>query len=551
MLSLLAAALAACSDSSGGGRSGARLQFSVPSLSVGEGAGSIVITARRVGSLKGPVTVDYTTADETAAAGFDYTATSGTSSWPDGDGADRTFVVPILDDAASEGDETLRVTLGTPTGKAGLGVPAVVTITIVDDDPGNSGQLDPTFGTAGVVRSDPSGDRDQVWSVVVRPPSIYLAGSDEVPGAGDSEWRIERRSIVDGALDPAFATAGVLVTNPGAGADECHHLAVNGSHIYAVGYESGAITDQLWRIEKRNVADGSLDTAFGAGGVVTSNPGVDGDQAYAVAIDATDLFVIGTQRAPIPGDTGWRTEKRSLVDGSLDAAFGSLGAVFTNPGGGDDQPWSIALDGTHIYVAGYEGISGADDRWRIEKRWKVDAALDGAFGSGGVLLDDPTTGTDRAHAIALDATSLYVAGVDGGPGGPGGTNTQWRIAKRDLATGAADLFFGFGGWITSDPSGGDDWAYGLVVDGGDIFVTGTDASLAGTRGEQWRLERRRALDGALEPAFGAGGVALSDPSDLDDEAWWVAVDPTYVYVGGYDRSSGPDDAALRLERRFR
>ncbi len=60
------------------------------------------------------VTVDYTTADGTAKAGQDYTATSGTLTFNAGE-TQKTITVPVLGDTASEGDETFTVTLSNPT----------------------------------------------------------------------------------------------------------------------------------------------------------------------------------------------------------------------------------------------------------------------------------------------------------------------------------------------------------------------------------------------------------------------------------------------------
>ena len=59
------------------------------------------------------VTVDYATADGTATAGTDYTATSGTLSFAPGQTV-RTVVVPITNDTAREQTESFRVTLATP-----------------------------------------------------------------------------------------------------------------------------------------------------------------------------------------------------------------------------------------------------------------------------------------------------------------------------------------------------------------------------------------------------------------------------------------------------
>ena len=61
------------------------------------------------------VTVDYATADDTATAGSDYTATSGTLTFQPGD-TEKTVSVPITDDAVDDGGETLTLTLSSASG---------------------------------------------------------------------------------------------------------------------------------------------------------------------------------------------------------------------------------------------------------------------------------------------------------------------------------------------------------------------------------------------------------------------------------------------------
>ncbi|HEX2060294.1 MAG TPA: Calx-beta domain-containing protein, partial [Thermoanaerobaculia bacterium] len=91
---------------------------------------TIVVT--RTGGSDGTVTVNYATANGTAVAPLDYTATSGTLTFGPGV-TEQTIVVPIANDAVPEANETFTVTLSGPTGGATLGV-ATTTITIVDTD---------------------------------------------------------------------------------------------------------------------------------------------------------------------------------------------------------------------------------------------------------------------------------------------------------------------------------------------------------------------------------------------------------------------------------
>ena len=63
----------------------------------------------------GTVTVDYATADGTATAGSDYTATSGTLTFAAGE-TEKAISVPVLDDGHDEGSENLTLTLSNPSG---------------------------------------------------------------------------------------------------------------------------------------------------------------------------------------------------------------------------------------------------------------------------------------------------------------------------------------------------------------------------------------------------------------------------------------------------
>lgn len=108
------------------------IQFSVASYSVEENALTVTITVTRTGGSDGAVTVDYAAVDGTALDGADYNATSGTLSWIDGDSTDRTFEVEILDDDLDEDDETVALSLSSPTGGASLGAQSTATLILLD-----------------------------------------------------------------------------------------------------------------------------------------------------------------------------------------------------------------------------------------------------------------------------------------------------------------------------------------------------------------------------------------------------------------------------------
>lgn len=110
------------------------IAFQSATQPAGEAAGTVTITVTRGGGSDGTVTVDYATSDGTAVAPGDYTAASGTLTFADGV-TSQTIVVPVVDDALPEADETFTVTLTNPTGGATIGPAATTTVTILDNDP--------------------------------------------------------------------------------------------------------------------------------------------------------------------------------------------------------------------------------------------------------------------------------------------------------------------------------------------------------------------------------------------------------------------------------
>jgi len=113
---------------------GSTVQFTVATYKVTENGGQATITVTRTGD--SAISVDYATSDDTASAApchNDYTATTGTLNWANGDSADKTFTININDDNRFENDETLVISLSNPTGIE-LGTPDIVVLTIIDND---------------------------------------------------------------------------------------------------------------------------------------------------------------------------------------------------------------------------------------------------------------------------------------------------------------------------------------------------------------------------------------------------------------------------------
>ncbi|MGD8340589.1 MAG: Calx-beta domain-containing protein [Gammaproteobacteria bacterium] len=101
-------------DPAGSGHAGF-VGFAEPYRDISESDGVVVLPVRRTGGGTGSALVDYSTQNVTAVSPLDYTASSGTLAWSDGDLEPKLISVPITSDQSAEGEETFRVVLSNAT----------------------------------------------------------------------------------------------------------------------------------------------------------------------------------------------------------------------------------------------------------------------------------------------------------------------------------------------------------------------------------------------------------------------------------------------------
>ena len=111
-----------------------QLQFSMVMTTVDEAAGTADIMVTRSGGSNGAVSIEVSSSDGSATAGTDYNALNTTLNWADGDTADKTATITILEDSLNEPNETILFSLSNPGGDAELGTDNSATLTIVDND---------------------------------------------------------------------------------------------------------------------------------------------------------------------------------------------------------------------------------------------------------------------------------------------------------------------------------------------------------------------------------------------------------------------------------
>ena len=396
---------------------GPRLQFSSVSYQAAETGGSVELTVKRFGGAAGAVSVDWATADGTAAAGADYLADSGTLSWADGDATDRAIVLTVLDDADVEGGEQFQVILSNPVGEIALGQPVAASVSIADDEatefliPTETefGQLRPRLSMNG------SGSAVAVWDSWRQDGDQWGVYGQRLDGDGAAvggEFRVNQTTDedqMDGAVAVAADGSFVVVWE----ADVSAAPRIMGRRYDAAGTPLGGefminSSPPGTQTDPRVACDGDGRFMVVWSGRDASGPGAVG---RAFAADGSPLgneLLLNTttylaQSAPAvagrPGGgfvTVW--ESYGQDDYDSDAVVARVIGADGGPVGGEFRVNSTT-EGNQSYPDVAVSGSGA-----ILVVWEDDTGLDGAFGSiRGQWYDaaaSPAGGEFQVNAVA-------------------------------------------------------------------------------------------------------------------------------------------------------
>jgi Calx-beta domain len=211
------------------------LQFSTATYSVAENGGNATVTITRTGGSTGAVGVTVATSNGTATAPSDYTAVTQTVSFANGDTANKTVSIPIVDDTVVEGSETLNVALSSPTGGATLGSTITAAVTVTDNDvaapPGTLQFSAATYsvaengGNATITVTRAGGSAGAVGVTVATSngtataPSDYTAVTQTVSFAtGDTANKTINVPIINNTINEPAETVNLTLSSPTGGA---------------------------------------------------------------------------------------------------------------------------------------------------------------------------------------------------------------------------------------------------------------------------------------------------------------------------------------------
>jgi uncharacterized delta-60 repeat protein len=395
------------------------------------------------------------------------------------------------------------------------------------------GDLDFSFGNQGrqVIKIPNSQPAGMVWNpaedIVVQPDGkILVAGSAYDSNQGFSI--AVTRFNTDGSLDSGFAGGGVFRFDFGAYSDDKGYgivLQPDGKIVVAGQAYLGVVNngaDTAFAVLRLN-PNGSLDSSFGTNGVVTTNFFSSLDYATEVALQP-DGKIIASGIVTQGGVNDGRTYDFALVrynpNGSLDAAFGNGGIVFTDFNGlGDLAQSSVLQPDGKIVLAGWVHTTIAAQYDFGLARYNTDGSLDTTFDGDGKVVT--TFGTDlnelaRAIALAPDG-KLVVSGDFYNPPPIVGQSGHWDVAAaRYNPNGSLDTSFdGDGRFVydsnVSDRSEGSDDV--RVQPDGKILIVGDSYliqnAVPGVSDEDLLLIRLN-VNGSFDSSFAGNGINFTD-----------------------------------------
>lgn len=191
------------------------------------------------------VTVNYATANGTAAAGSDFTATSGTLTFAPGE-TSKTVSVAVIGDTAFESNETFALTLSGASANARIAT-ASATGTIVNDDQ----QVARTLSIASVTAPESQG----IFSFIV---TLSVASTSRVT----VKYATADGTAVAGRTGDYTATSGTLTFNAG-----------ETSKVIAVSVRNDTLVeaDETFSVRLSSASGATIATGTGIGTIVNDD----------------------------------------------------------------------------------------------------------------------------------------------------------------------------------------------------------------------------------------------------------------------------------------
>ncbi len=252
----------------------------------------------------------------------------------------------------------------------------------------------------------------------------------------------------------------------------------------------------------------TLDTTFGTSGIAQVNIAAGPDVARDIAeqIDGSLVLAGRSRQTTGPTTIDYVTLTRlNGVTGAVDGTFGTAGIVTflpgltaTDGGGGDGQALAIQPLDQKLVVAGTWKDSAVASSQVFVARFDTNGALDGSFGTAGVVLLTPAGVTDpTGNAIALRSDGSIVVAGSGTAVGEAGVGFVIVLTS----TGAVDPSYALAVVPNSlaDPAGAN---FGFNA----VAVLPGDGVLAGGGGGDLTLAQFTSA-GAPDTSFSADGVA--------------------------------------------
>jgi uncharacterized delta-60 repeat protein len=389
------------------------------------------------------------------------------------------------------------------------------------------GSLDTSFGIGGVVTTTFAGGSAIINGLAVQPDGdIVAAGYVQ---QGSTEHAVVARYLANGVLDSSFGTAGITLSPTTSAFYSAIVLQPDGK-IVTAGELFGPIEGSI--AVTRYLADGRLDTQFGANGTATMSNSSRSLAASSLALQSDGKIVVGGQAQPSGSDM---LVARFNSDGTPDATFGTGGIIGVTGSSLSTYSNAVAIqsDGK-IVAAGSAGLGVFG-----LSRFNANGSPDDGFGSGGMAIfpaSVPTNGGVRAVALSQDGL-IEVAGYFLNAG------ASDVILMRFMANGTADQSFGVGG-VAQASINTIDYGFALCLQpDGTSVLAGSTTTLSSPYDVLLAAFTRQ---GQLEASFAHSGIATTSVLG-DQEGVAVACLANKIIVGGYTSPIGGNRSLLLLQ----